>query len=120
MTLEQQTAMRILLRTIMGANEITDTDEASGASNFWNFMQEVGLGTEVGLLEIAQVLKVPFEQLRCCDLIGNYAQDNIREYVRNYRISEAGIEFLQAQNGMAGLANKPTRDDGTEFNDNCG
>jgi hypothetical protein len=118
-------ALTLLRRHLNGENCIVRIAEfgkyCSSVEDFPKFLRDVGLGTHDGLLEIAQVLKVPYEQLLHCDLIEESAQENIRKYVLSGRISPRCIEFMSAQQGEAGTKNWPSRDDNPDYQkDNCG
>jgi hypothetical protein len=115
----------MLQRFLDGSNEVNEVNESAkesaGVIKFIDFLTEIGMSSQSSILELAQVLKVPFSQLRSCNLIEGTAQENIRHYVRNCRISESSIEFLRRQNGEAGERNSPPLDDNPENQkDNCG
>lgn len=60
-------------------------------------------------LEIGQVLKVPWKDIANVidsGYINYYAQENLEEYFRRWRISPKRIEFLQSQEGEAGVSNE--------------
>ncbi|MEI7513034.1 MAG: hypothetical protein WCJ74_00230 [bacterium] len=115
----------LLRRHLNGENKVVGIAEFAkfcpSVEDFPKFLRDVGLGTYEGLLEIAQVLKVPYEELLDCNLVDENAQENIREYVLSGRISPRCLEFMRAQHGKAGTKNWPPRDENPEdHHDPCG
>ena len=118
--------MILLQRRLNGANEIVDVVDSvehdAGVMKFDDFLKEVGLRSNEGLLELAQVLKVPIEEMVVLNEGGSIegvAQENIRHYLRNCRVPDNALEFLQSQSGGAGTKNK-AESDHSDFKDNCG
>ena len=118
--------MILLQRRLNGANEVVrvadSVEHEPGVMKFNDFLKEVGLQSTEGLIELAQVLKVPIEgmiELTAGGLIEGPAQENIRHYIRNCRVPENALQFLQGQSGEAGTKNKPSSGQ-EDFKDNCG
>jgi hypothetical protein len=118
--------MVLLQRRLNGRNEVVQVAEGvahqPGVMKFSDFLGQVRMQSGEGLLELSQVLKVPFEDIMRLvpgGLIEGPAMENIREYVDECRICGASLKFLGRQSGDAGIKNKP--ESGFEdFKDNCG
>ncbi len=112
------------MRRLDGTNEIIETDDSCrnspGVRDLKEFLIELKLASYEGFLELAQVLKIPFNRILNCELIERQAQDNIREYVEKDRLSKQSLEFLSHQSGEAGTKNAPGLEDNSDFKDNCG
>lgn len=118
--------MVLLQRRLNGRNELVDVadhvENDAGVIKFSDFLEQVGMQSTEGLIELAQVLKVPFAQIIRLvpgGLIEGPAQENIRHYIRNCRVPENALQFLQSQSGDAGEKNMP-QSDHSDFKDNCG
>lgn len=116
--------IKILERTLDGGNSIVEIDSSwSGPKTLNDFLQSLGMNTFEGIAELAQVLKVPIDDLRDCaekGFVNDYAAENIIEYWRNCRIHQNGISFLQRQHGESGNKNVDVPSDLLDFKDNCG
>jgi hypothetical protein len=118
----------LLQRRLAGRNELVDVPEevqnAPGVKRFHEFLGEIGMESRDDLRELAQVLKVPLEQMiktTAQDLIEGPAQENISRYVRECRVNGASLQFLQSQSGDAGEKNAKVADpDDFDFKDRCG
>ncbi len=118
--------MFLLQRRLNGHNEVVQVAEGvahqPGVMNFLEFLAKVGLKSETGMQELAQVLKVPIRDLRSLvpnGTIEGPAQDNIRDYASDCRINGASLKFLLKQSGDAGIKNSPPNAF-EDFKDNCG
>jgi|GEM_PF-6936474 hypothetical protein len=117
--------MVLLQRRLNGTNEVVEVADHvandPGVEKFTDFLKETGLQSTEGLLELAQVLKVPVEQmikLTAGGLIEGPAQENIHQYLF-CRVPERSLQFLRRQGGEAGTKNYPSTDH-SDFKDNCG
>lgn len=109
--------MFLLQTRLDGTNEIVEvpdkTVDAPGVKKFADFLKEIGLCSHSGVAELAQVLKVPVEKMEKLSdggLIEGPSQESIRYYVRNCRLSENSLRFLQGSQGEAGTKNRPESD----------
>ena len=107
----------ILQRSLIGQNDIARTvdniKESPGVAKFSEFLKENNLFDRDAIFELAQVLKVPCEQLMKLakedkedkeGYISGDAINNIKHYL-DVRVCKKSIEFLQTQSGESGTLN---------------
>ena len=106
---------KILVRRLNGDNNIVETtDDVAQESSFTKmdeFLKKIGFNSHTGHLELAQVLKVPYDEfIECAEngFIDHSSRVNIANYVQNYRLCGEQIDFLQRQGGSAGKINTPS------------
>src|SRR3972149_1030288 len=104
----------ILVRRLHGQNEIVRTKdgahEVQGVEKLGDFLKELKMDNHPQLMELAQVLKVDFDQFIQCAIAGyvdHSSRENIANYVFSIRLNGAQIDFLQSQTGNAGHHNIP-------------
>lgn len=104
---------RILEKSLNGYNEIATIEEPNwepgpGVRNFKEFLAEKGLATHEFMLELGQVLKVPWQELVKLGDEGGFIEDNSMKNIEHYlkvRIPPVSIAFLQSQAGSLGPKN---------------
>ena len=118
----------LLQRMLSGQNvlskiEITDSEkencrieEGPAIINFAEFLKNWKLDYHEAVVELAQILKIPYEKMAqfAEDKQNSYvtvdASKNIKAYLR-VRANPVLIDFLQSQSGEAGILNKPVEKD---------